>query len=164
MLENLTRSFNRSLNRSLLIFVVAALLGAAQLPAQQGNKKAGRQKGKAKSKSVELTGQAIASESADVIWHRQPAKKWNEAFPFGNGRLGGMMFGRVGNERIQLNEDSLWSGAPGDYYKPNGPKVLAQARELIFDDKYGEAEKLILNKFLARDRLEERTRIKRWAI
>ena len=149
MLENLTRSFNRSFNRSLLIFVVAALLGAAQLPAQQGNKKAGRQKGKAKSKSVELTGQAIAPESADVIWHRQPAKKWNEAFPFGNGRLGGMMVGSVGNERIQLNEDSLWSGAPGDYYKPNGPKVLAQARELIFDDKYGEAEKLIQNKFLS---------------
>ena len=59
------------------------------------------------------------------------------------------MVGSVGNERIQLNEDSLWSGAPGDYYKPNGPKVLAQARELIFDDKYGEAEKLILNKFLS---------------
>jgi alpha-L-fucosidase 2 len=47
-----------------------------------------------------------------TIWHRQPANHWNEATPVGNGRLGAMIFGKSDSERIQLNEDSLWSGAP----------------------------------------------------
>lgn len=97
----------------------------------------------------ELLGQAAPPESSDTLWYRQPARNWNEALPFGNGRLGGMVYGGVNREWIQLNEDSLWSGAMIDFYKPNGPAVLEQARELIFSGKYGAAEKLIKGKFLS---------------
>ncbi|MGJ8676705.1 MAG: glycoside hydrolase family 95 protein [Akkermansiaceae bacterium] len=96
-----------------------------------------------------LVGQAAAPESADTLWYRQPAQDWNEALPFGNGRLGGMVYGGVNREWIQLNEDSLWSGASIDFYKPDGPATLNQARELMFAGKYGAAEKLIKGKFLS---------------
>jgi alpha-L-fucosidase 2 len=49
-----------------------------------------------------------------VLFYRQPAKEWVEALPIGNGRLGGMVFGGVPAERIQLNEDTFWSGGPYD--------------------------------------------------
>lgn len=48
------------------------------------------------------------------LWYRQPAHAWLEALPVGNGRLGAMVFGGVWEERLQLNEDTLWSGAPRD--------------------------------------------------
>ena len=47
------------------------------------------------------------------MWYRKPAAKWEEALPIGNGRLGAMVFGGVQEERIQWNEDTLWSGFPG---------------------------------------------------
>ncbi|WBY09949.1 glycoside hydrolase N-terminal domain-containing protein [Sphingomonas sp. 7/4-4] len=52
------------------------------------------------------------SRSDLSLWYRQPAARWNEALPVGNGRLGAMVFGRVAQERLQLNEDTLWAGAP----------------------------------------------------
>lgn len=48
------------------------------------------------------------------LWYRQPAVTWTEALALGNGRLGGMVFGGVNRERIQINEDTLWSGGPYD--------------------------------------------------
>lgn len=97
----------------------------------------------------EFVGDAEAPKSSDTLWYRQPASDWNEALPFGNGRLGGMVYGGVNREWIQLNEDSLWSGASMDFYKPNGPALIKEARELMFTGKYGAAEKLIKGKFLA---------------
>lgn len=97
----------------------------------------------------ELAGEAAAPESPDTLWYRQPAKDWNEALPIGNGRLGGMVYGGVNREWIQLNEDSLWSGASIDFYKPNGPEVIKEARKLMFAGKYSAAEKLIKGKFLS---------------
>jgi len=76
------------------------------------------------------------------IWHRQPANQWNEATPIGNGRLGAMISGKVDSERIQLNEDSLWSGAPQDADNPKALEVLPQIRNLLFDGKYEEAQQL----------------------
>jgi len=46
------------------------------------------------------------------IHYKQPARNWNEASPVGNGRLGVMTFGRVEEELLQLNEETLWSGGP----------------------------------------------------
>ena len=46
------------------------------------------------------------------LWYKQPAAQWEEALPLGNGRLGAMVFGGVLNERIQLNEESIWYGGP----------------------------------------------------
>ena len=59
------------------------------------------------------------AEGRSVLWYRAPAQKWEtQALPIGNGRLGGMIFGGVETEQIQLNEDSLWTGdanLSGDY-------------------------------------------------
>ncbi len=46
------------------------------------------------------------------LWYRRPATLWNEALPVGNGKLGAMVFGGVGDDRIALNHDTLWSGYP----------------------------------------------------
>jgi alpha-L-fucosidase 2 len=84
------------------------------------------------------------------LWYRQPAKQWVEALAVGNGRLGAMVFGGVENERIQLNEDTLWAGGP---YDPNNPEALAalpEARRLIFEGKYGDANRLIGAKMMAK--------------
>lgn len=66
-----------------------------------------------------------------VLFYRQPAKEWVEALPIGNGRLGGMVFGGVPAERIQLNEDTFWSGGPYDAINPEALQYLPKVRELI---------------------------------
>lgn len=48
----------------------------------------------------------------NMLWYKQPAKKWEEALPLGNGRMGAMVFGGIRRERLQLNEDTLWAGYP----------------------------------------------------
>lgn len=49
--------------------------------------------------------------TATTLWHDRPAgQDWNRAYPLGCGRLGAMVFGNIAHERLQLNEDSLWSG------------------------------------------------------
>ena len=49
---------------------------------------------------------------AQDLWYRKPAEVWTEALPVGNGRIGAMVFGGVSEERIALNEATLWSGGP----------------------------------------------------
>ena len=71
-----------------------------------------------------------------------PAKAWEEALPVGNGKLGGMVFGLPYIERIQLNEDSVWSGGPRDRNNPSAAKALPKIRQLIFEGKISEAEEL----------------------
>ncbi len=85
-----------------------------------------------------------------TVWHQQPAKNWNEATPIGNGRLGAMMFGGVNAERIQLNEDSLWSGAPQDADNPKALEVLPQIRKLLFEGKYAEAQRIANRNLICR--------------
>ncbi len=87
--------------------------------------------------------------SALELWYRQPATVWTEALPIGNGRLGAMVFGGVGEERIQLNESTFWSGGP---YQPINPEALPHlraVRELIFAGHYAEAEALANAKLMA---------------
>ncbi len=78
------------------------------------------------------------------LWYKQPAKDWNEALPIGNGTLGAMIFGRVNEELIQLNEQTLWTGGPADL-NPNfaAPKYLQPVRDAIFKDSIGEAVKFL---------------------
>ncbi|MBU5442211.1 glycoside hydrolase N-terminal domain-containing protein [Paenibacillus sp. MSJ-34] len=78
------------------------------------------------------------------LTERRPAGVWTEAFPVGNGRLGGMIFGGIGGERIQLNEDSIWYGGPNRGGCPDGAGKLAEIRELLRLGKPREAEKLAL--------------------
>ncbi|WP_058306228.1 glycoside hydrolase family 95 protein [Gracilibacillus massiliensis] len=76
------------------------------------------------------------------LWYKQPANDWNEALPIGNGRLGGMVFGRVHKERVQLNEDSVWYGGPRDRNNPDALEHLPQIRKLLADGRLKEAEDL----------------------
>ncbi len=73
------------------------------------------------------------------LWYKQPAVKWVEGLPVGNGRLGAMIFGGVYSERIQLNEESLWAGKRFNTNNPNALKDLDRIRNLIFEGEIKEA-------------------------
>jgi len=89
---------------------------------------------------AKLTGSARPPENARLrAWLRQPAREWLEAFPVGNGRLGGMVFGGVTREHIQLNEDTLWTGGPHCYDNPKALGHLKEVRRLIADGKFAKA-------------------------
>jgi alpha-L-fucosidase 2 len=77
-----------------------------------------------------------------VLWYDSPAKEWEEALPIGNGRLGAMVFGKHSEERIQFNEETLWSGGPYSTVVKGGSKALPEIQELIFQGKPIEAHKL----------------------
>ena len=76
------------------------------------------------------------------IWFTRPAADWNEALPVGNGRLGAMIFGNPGNERLELNESSVWTGESRWDANPMALKSLPEIRKLLFLGKYVEAEDL----------------------
>jgi alpha-L-fucosidase 2 len=74
--------------------------------------------------------------------YAEPAKAWTEALPVGNGRIGAMVFGGTDEERLQINESTLWGGEPHDYSNPGAYANLDRVRELIFGGKVAEAEAL----------------------
>ena len=76
------------------------------------------------------------------LWYTKPASAWLEALPIGNGRLGAMVFGGMERERLQINEETFWSGGPHDYRRPGASRYLSQVRELIFQDRVEEAQQL----------------------
>jgi len=77
------------------------------------------------------------------LWYDKPAQKWTEALAVGNGRLGAMVFGGTTQERIQLNEDTLWAGPPVPQDRAGAYEHIAEARKLIFEGKYSEAQSLV---------------------
>jgi alpha-L-fucosidase 2 len=108
-------------NRTMLIVLAGALLTSLSLFAT-GKK-------------------SIPSET--TIWFDQPAKDFTESSPMGNGRLGAMMFGGVDDERIVLNESSVWSGSRQDADRPDAYKVLPEIQKLLLEGKNPEAEALV---------------------
>lgn len=82
------------------------------------------------------------------LWYQQPAKKWTEALPIGNGRLGAMIFGGVEQDRIQFNEETLWTGGPRDHHREGASGYLEQIRKLLREGKQKEAEQLAEEKFM----------------
>ena len=82
------------------------------------------------------------------LWYNKPAQKWTEALPVGNGRLGAMVYGTVETERLQLNEDTLWAGQPLDRDRVGAYKHLPEARRLIFEGKYAEAQSIMQREFM----------------
>ncbi len=78
-----------------------------------------------------------------VLWYNKPADKvWLDGLFIGNGYMGANVFGRVQNERIALNESTFWSGKPHDYNDPDAGKYFGQIKDLVFAEKFKEAEKL----------------------
>jgi alpha-L-fucosidase 2 len=88
------------------------------------------------------------AENLLKLWYNKPAQQWEEALPVGNGRLGGMVFGGIEKEVIQLNEDTLWSGTYGDKENYQAINYLDTVRNMIFEGKYSEGQKLLEEKML----------------
>lgn len=80
--------------------------------------------------------------SSMKIEFSKPAARWEEALPIGNGKMGGMVYGTVATERIQLNEDSVWYGGKQDRINPSAYEKLPEIRELIMAGKITEAQEL----------------------
>lgn len=90
--------------------------------------------------SLNFMSSIYADNSMLKLWYKQPAKEWVEALPLGNGRLGAMVYGRVEEELIQLNEETLWSGRPVDLNpNPEAVKYLPQVRDALFAGDWGKA-------------------------
>jgi len=92
----------------------------------------------------------VETENKDLmLWYEKPASKWEEALPIGNGRIGAMIYGGISEEHIQFNEETLWTGRPHDYSNEGASVYLGRIRELIWQGKQDEAEKLALEKFMS---------------
>src|SRR5262245_37761762 len=84
------------------------------------------------------------------LWYDSPAREWTEALPIGNGRLGAMVFGGIARERLQINEETLWTGGPYSQVNPEAREHLELVRQLILDGRYAEAEALAESHLMGR--------------
>lgn len=84
-----------------------------------------------------------AQRSGDLkLWYDEAAGRWEEALPVGNGRIGAMIFGNPHREQIQLNEETVWAGEPGNNLTPELKEDLPKIRELLFAGEYKKAHEL----------------------
>lgn len=91
----------------------------------------------------------------NLLWYTREAwVDWTSALPVGNGRLGAMVFGSSRKERIQLNEDTLWTGSPYSAANKGAYAHLAHLRELIFEGRLAEAERYADANMMARPRFQ----------
>lgn len=81
-----------------------------------------------------------------MLWYNNAAENFNSALPVGNGRIGGMVYGRTEHELIQLNEDSVWSGGKRNRNNPDAPEGLKEVRELLKQERIPEAEEIAFKK------------------
>ncbi len=88
---------------------------------------------------IQCTRREDLSSPAYRLWYDEPADVWEEALPVGNGRLGAMIFGDPVDERIQLNEESLWAGCPVNNNNPEALEHLPEIRRMIFEGQYKKA-------------------------
>ncbi len=101
--------------------------------------------------SLGLIPNAFAQTNSSLrLWYQQPATEWVEALPIGNGRIGAMVYGDPQNEKIQLNESTVWAGQPNRNDNPDAKDALPEVRRLIFEGKYKEAQELVNNKFISK--------------
>lgn len=78
------------------------------------------------------------------LWYDEPAERWVEALPVGNGRLGAMVFGGPAQEHLQLNEETVWAGQPNSNANPAvEPGAIDKIRKLIFEGKYRAAQDMV---------------------
>jgi len=90
----------------------------------------------------------MPTETPYILWYRRPAPQWDHALPVGNGRLGAMVFGNTYRERIQLNEDTLWSGGPREVNNPDALPHLDKVRRMLFNGRPDAAIDLAEEKLL----------------
>ncbi len=139
---------------SLLAMAGTVIVGGAQAPAPVPA-----------ATSVQFTGEAPPPSAPLSLWYRAPAAdrplvprpsgrganaEWVRALPVGNGRLGAMVFGGVVNERLQLNEDTLWAGRPYDPVNPDAKDTLPEVRRLLAAGQHREAAQLTGQRVMAK--------------
>jgi len=100
--------------------------------------------------SLLLVGLNAFAAEPSVLWYERPAGQWVEALPVGNGRLGAMVFGGINHERLQLNEDTLWSGGPYNPANPDALGALPEIRRLAAAGELKAAQDLVQQKFMSR--------------
>lgn len=105
-----------------------------------------------------FTNEAAAPAEPLSLWYRQPATAFTQALPLGNGRLGAMVFGGVAEERVLLNEGTLWSGGKEDADRPDAAQYLPEIRRLLLAGKNAEAEKLVYANFTCRGKGSNRAK------
>ena len=96
-----------------------------------------------------FSGRARPPEGPRTIWFRNPGRNWFEALPVGNGRLGAMVFGIPGRERLQLSEETAWAGRPAETDRSAAYAAFAAAREHLLAERYAEAHRIYAESFLA---------------
>jgi alpha-L-fucosidase 2 len=98
-----------------------------------------------------LAAQTSSADPGLVLRYSEPAPDWNEALPIGNGRLGAMVFGGVPVERLQLNEDTLYSDEPGRRDLPlDITSSFDHVVALLKQRRYAEAEEFITRHWIGR--------------
>ena len=90
---------------------------------------------------------ARAAAAASPFWFDAPAADFTASCPLGNGRIGAMVFGQTGEERIVLNETGMWSGSPQDADRPGAAAALPEIRRLLLAGRNAEAERLVDERF-----------------
>ncbi|MFB6087359.1 MAG: glycoside hydrolase N-terminal domain-containing protein [Haloarculaceae archaeon] len=89
-----------------------------------------------------------AFDPRTTTWYDDPASEWLEALPIGNGRLGGMIFGRPDVDRVQFNADTLWAGGHQTHTSPVAREHLEEIRDLLFDGEMERAQALAEEKMM----------------
>jgi alpha-L-fucosidase 2 len=97
---------------------------------------------------AQLSGSGKKPAGENILWYRQSATIWEEALPLGNGHLGAMQFGGVADERMQLNDNTLWDGYAMDPDNPAALQSLPEVRRLLFENKNNEAVELATKNML----------------
>lgn len=97
---------------------------------------------------ITIFGTSLAFGNSNTLWYDTPASEWTEALPLGNSRIGAMIFSGPAQERIQLNEETMWGGGPHTNHSPKAMSELENVRKLIFEGKNQEAQDLIGKTFL----------------
>lgn len=91
--------------------------------------------------------QALAQEH--ILWYDHPATRWEERLPLGNGRLGMMPDGGIANERIILNDISMWSGSyDPTQWKEGASNYLPSIREALLTGDNQLAQDLVYQHFV----------------
>ncbi|MFN8349614.1 MAG: glycoside hydrolase N-terminal domain-containing protein [Spirosomataceae bacterium] len=91
---------------------------------------------------------AVVYAQEYTLWYNAPAEKWTEALPVGNGRIGAMVFGGVESDRIQFNEETLWTGEPRNPNREGAANYLAEIRQLLAEGNQKAAEQLAETHFM----------------
>ena len=97
---------------------------------------------------MQMMAKKTVTDNACRLWYNAPAKQWLEALPIGNSHLGGMVYGGIQDENIQLTEETFWSGGPHDNNSQKSLASLPKVRELIFNGRENEASDIINKDFV----------------